>query len=448
MSLINQMLQDLEKRRASSAERSSLPNQVRVLPPVHKPGAPWGLLGIGVVVILMAATAWHVNDLMQLPAPMPLHPVPVTQVAPPAPAPGAAQALVAAPASTPDEAPLQMTGPASRLALDLDAAPLPAARPGARSSAAPAKKTSAPRSRPTTAGDAAAKTAPRAAAKMQSSAKPIASAAVIAGDAAAPAKPAPAAPKPEPAEAAPAAVDTVKVVQPPAAVAAAATAKPVVPALKPVEASIEARAQMALANPQIDKRTQPLSAQQLAENEYRDAANLMAQGRLAEAQEGFKLALQHNPGHTGARQGLFGVLLDAKRNGEAEQVLHDGLRINPNQPNFAILLANLQYERGDAVGAIETLQKTAPAAQGSPDYLARLAGLLQRQARHYEAVAQYQAALRLAPGSGVWWMGLGISLQASNRNAEAVEAFRRAKASNTLNPELQAFIDQRLRQLQ
>ncbi len=45
-------------------------------------------------------------------------------------------------------------------------------------------------------------------------------------------------------------------------------------------------------------------------------------------------------------------------------------------------------------------------------------------------------------------MGLGISLQALNRNTEAQDAFRRAKNSNSLNPELQAFVDQRLRQLQ
>jgi MSHA biogenesis protein MshN len=145
---------------------------------------------------------------------------------------------------------------------------------------------------------------------------------------------------------------------------------------------------------------------------------------------------------------LFGLLLEAKRNGEAEQVLQEGLRLNPNQQVFAMALSGLQYERGDAAGAIETLQRTAPAAQNSPDYLARLAALLQRQSRHAEAVEYYQAALRLAPGSGVWLMGFGISLQALNRSREAQDAFRRAKASNTLNADLQAFVDQRLKQLQ
>jgi len=152
--------------------------------------------------------------------------------------------------------------------------------------------------------------------------------------------------------------------------------------------------------------------------------------------------------YTGARQGLFGLLLDARKNGEAEQVLVEGLRINPNQPGFAMVLARLQVDRGDTAGAIDTLHRSAPSALNSPDYLAFHAALLQRQSRHPEAVDHYQAALRLAPGSGVWLMGLGISLQAVRRNADAQDAFRRAKASNSLNPELLAFVDQRLRQLQ
>ena len=87
-------------------------------------------------------------------------------------------------------------------------------------------------------------------------------------------------------------------------------------------------------------------------------------------------------------------------------------------------------------------------AQNSPDYLAFYAALLQRQSRHREAAEQYQAALKIAPQSGVWLMGMGISLQALGRNSEAQDAFRRAKASNSLSAELQAFVDQRLRQLQ
>jgi MSHA biogenesis protein MshN len=76
-----------------------------------------------------------------------------------------------------------------------------------------------------------------------------------------------------------------------------------------------------------------------------------------------------------------------------------------------------------------------------------MAGILQRANRHKEAADQYQAAVRLQPGNAVWWMGMGISLQADKRNAEAKIAFQRARDSGRLAPELQAFVERRLQQL-
>ncbi len=411
MSLINQMLQDLEKRRASGAERGALPDQVRVLPREEVRSMPWWLIGIAAAAALIALLAWQFNH--QSPSTSPT-PVAQTQTPP-------EQQSAAAP-------PIQGS-PASRLALDLENVPPPVARAPARSGAG-ASDTPVPR-----------KSVP----------PPLATAAVVVSESAMTAKSAPVAVKGEPARPVVPPVETPK----PASVAstapvvvAVAPAKPAISAPRTVEVLPETKAMAALANPQIDKRAQTLTPQQFAENNYREAANFLNQGRLADAQEGFRRALQNYPAHIGARQGLFGLLLDARKNGEAEQLLQEGLTLNSNQPGFAMALANLQYERGDIAGAIDTMQKSAPAAQASPDYLARLAGLLQRQSRHREAIESYQAALRLAPGSGVWLMGLGISLQALNRNSEAQDAFRRARATNTLNPELQAFVDQRLKQLQ
>ena len=77
-----------------------------------------------------------------------------------------------------------------------------------------------------------------------------------------------------------------------------------------------------------------------------------------------------------------------------------------------------------------------------------VAALLARLGQHAAAVAQYQTALRLSPQSGVWWMGLGLSMQAIGSLPEAQEALRRARASDNLTPELAAFVEQRLKQMQ
>jgi MSHA biogenesis protein MshN len=142
------------------------------------------------------------------------------------------------------------------------------------------------------------------------------------------------------------------------------------------------------------------------------------------------------------------VLVESRKLADAERVLQDGVALAPAQIGFAMALARLQIDHGDVAQAATTLRKSLDYAQGSPEYVAFFAAALQRQGRHEEAIEQFQSALRARPNSGVWWLGLGISLQAANRAADAQEAFRRARAANNLSPELAAFVDQRLKQLQ
>ena len=142
------------------------------------------------------------------------------------------------------------------------------------------------------------------------------------------------------------------------------------------------------------------------------------------------------------------ALLGGKNSAEAERLLIERQSMSPRNAGFALILARLQAERGDNNMALETLRSSLSAAGANPSYQATMAALLARLGQHAQAVTDYQAALRLAPQSGVWWMGLGLSLQAVGSLSEAQEALRRARASDTLSPELAVFVDQRLRQLQ
>lgn len=209
--------------------------------------------------------------------------------------------------------------------------------------------------------------------------------------------------------------------------------------LQPVERAAAAGA--------ITKQLKEVTPQQQAENTYRKAVVMVQQGRIPEATEELTHALQLDPRHAGARQTLVGLLLDANRYGDAERKLQEGLAIAPEQPDLIMILARLQVERGDTRGGLASLERGLPYAAENAPYQAFLAALLQREGRHRQAIEHYLLALRNAPQTGVWLMGLGISLQADNRLPEAREAFSRARTSNTLSPELQAFVEQRLKQL-
>jgi MSHA biogenesis protein MshN len=190
-----------------------------------------------------------------------------------------------------------------------------------------------------------------------------------------------------------------------------------------------------------------ISPQQRAESEFGKASQALQEGRVDDALAGYEAALLADPHHKAARRAWVGLLLNLKRNDEAERVLQRGLRRDPHDAAFAMLLARLQVERNAVPEALQTLQKNLPDAAESADYQAFMAALLQRQERHAEAIPLFQKALALVPGNGVWMMGLGISLQAGQQKEEARAVYQRALDSNTLNPQLREFVQQKLKEL-
>jgi MSHA biogenesis protein MshN len=113
-----------------------------------------------------------------------------------------------------------------------------------------------------------------------------------------------------------------------------------------------------------------------------------------------------------------------------------------------MLLARLQLDRGAQQEALRTLEAGLPGAQWNADYLSMTAAVMSRAGRNAEAAQLYEGALRMGPGNAVWHMGLGMALRAEGRRPEARAAFERARDLKTLNPDLQAFVERQVRELQ
>ena len=213
---------------------------------------------------------------------------------------------------------------------------------------------------------------------------------------------------------------------------------------RPESPSVKAESRVA-GRASIEKTVAVTPRQDQAESAYHKALAATEQGRIGESLEILRDALRANTQHVGLRQLLVKLLLEDKRGDEAMQVLREGLQAQPAQTAWAMTLARLQVDRGDLAGAAQTLHYSLPAAFDNADYLGFSGHLQQRLGKAREAAKLYQAAARLAPDDGRWWLGLGLAMESEERHDEARAAFGRAQQCGNLSRELAALVEEKLR---
>ena len=388
MSLINQMLQDLDARRAAHGVGNKLPSDVRPLPKVQ--ARRWPLLLTLIAIVLLTAAVWFLFTRAKVPQPVP----PILELAPSA-APLTAS-VTEKPLSVVSAAPATLVVDDVEPSLQLTES-LPAPSKSAPEQTVGVKVLRQPPAQP----------APPAIVVDEASRSP---------SSAAPSRPAP--PRKTSADV-------------PRAVVSPAPATPT-----------------ATVPPLIERTVAAGTPRERADAAYRKAITVANQGHRAEALENLRDALRHNDLHVPARQLLLKLLLESQQRGERDEaikVLADGLAGQPSQIAWAMTLARLQVDQGDLAAAALTLEFSRPLAAQNPDYLGFSANVLQRLGRHVEAAALFTQAARLAPADGRWWLGLGLALEAEGRSAEAKAAFLRARQGSNLGAELQSLIDQKLR---
>jgi tetratricopeptide (TPR) repeat protein len=187
--------------------------------------------------------------------------------------------------------------------------------------------------------------------------------------------------------------------------------------------------------------------EQKSENLYQTALNYVQQGRVSEAQTILKDSLSSFPRNHDARQTLAALLLDNNRMTEAKDVLNDGLKVSPDHVGFRKAVARLEVELGEQSNALTTLLQGSSFAMHDAPYQAFLGTMLQRQNRHAEAIEHFNAAIAIDRTLPNVFVGLGISLQATNRFEDAQMAYQHAKGNASLDQNLESFIDLRIKEM-
>lgn len=242
-------------------------------------------------------------------------------------------------------------------------------------------------------------------------------------------------------------------VQPAAVQPAPMAAVPVKPVPAPVKHQAEApepapapavaAAPVKPAPAAVKRAPEPDPARRAARNEA-EARRRLEAGRPAAAVEAYRAALALEPERESAQRGLLAALLATGREAEAETLLRG---IEPARPWRAEALARLLMQREQAAEAAAALEAALPQAADEAGYLALLAAVYQRLGRHQDAAELYLGLVRLAPDRGVWWMGLALALEGQGEPARARDAYRRALRAGGLDAEVESYVRGRLQAL-
>ena len=170
-------------------------------------------------------------------------------------------------------------------------------------------------------------------------------------------------------------------------------------------------------------------------------------GELSYAEYLLHEHLRAAPADGEARELLIGLMLRGERNDTAMVQLDRGLKHEPGNAKFILIKARLLAQSADMQGALQVLEATPAEGAGEVQRLQMLGALNQQLARYEQAEASYRALLELNPASAAAWAGLGLSLDGMGAPA-AYEAYRQALELGNLPAAADAYVRQRVAELE
>lgn len=185
-----------------------------------------------------------------------------------------------------------------------------------------------------------------------------------------------------------------------------------------------------------------------AEAAYRQGRKAYEANRTELSLEALRRSLGFYPGHLPARELLADQYEMAGRTEEAFALLQQGLVIAPDYTPLRKRMARGLLDRGDTAGAIKVLIGSGlPRTEEDPELHRMLAGIYQQLGENFLAAQTYRNLLIGDPQNGTLWVGLGDVLAADGQPGEARKAYRRALAIGGLSRELAALVQQKLGKL-
>ncbi|MEH6649056.1 MAG: tetratricopeptide repeat protein [Motiliproteus sp.] len=169
--------------------------------------------------------------------------------------------------------------------------------------------------------------------------------------------------------------------------------------------------------------------------------------QLTQAQQQLRSYIAVHPVASESRTLLATLQIGSQQTVQAQQLIDKGLELDPYHPGLRKLKARLLIQNSQLSQAIELLNPQLPAVAADPEYHQILAAAQQAAGQHQQAAAIYHRLLSLRSDEPAWWIGLALSLESMQQTRQAREAYQNVLRIPGLSRALSDYAGQRLSRL-
>ncbi|MFY0678788.1 MAG: tetratricopeptide repeat protein [Neptuniibacter sp.] len=193
------------------------------------------------------------------------------------------------------------------------------------------------------------------------------------------------------------------------------------------------------------KKTQRIASD---EESVIQARKFVQKGQLAEALRVLEKRIdQNNEGSSSSRGYLATLLLSSGMHQEAQLLLQESLQIHADDFTLRKLQSRLLLSQGNTAESLSLLRQSLPMVKEDPEYHELLATAYQQQGMYEQAAKVYFTLLQHKNNTPRWWVGMAYSLELDKRYGEALRAYRSAVQIPGISASLKTYAEQRLQTL-
>lgn len=197
--------------------------------------------------------------------------------------------------------------------------------------------------------------------------------------------------------------------------------------------------------PSLSISRSKLTPERVVKNKLLKAERAIIENNLPKAEELFEDILLIQPENKSARKQLSALWFGRKLYRPALNLLSQGIELYPNDADFRLMKARVLINQNNNEEALYVLKGNLNAK--SVEYQLLLANTAQSLGNSENVILAYRQLVQLESYKGKWWMGLAVALDRDSQFEKAKVAYQTALTTGTLSSNSAQFIRQRMSEL-